>query len=68
MITRIISIVETTFTSIKSKQNTVFKKFMCYNYNKTDHYRKNYTVQDQIEANKKIINKARVNNLDIDEE
>ena len=41
---------------------------MCYNCNKTDHYRKDYTVQDQIEANKKIINKARVNNLDIDEE
>ena len=41
---------------------------MCYNYDKTDHYRKNCTIQNQIEINKKIINKARINNLDIDEE
>ena len=40
---------------------------MCYNYNKIDYYRKNYIVQNQIEINKKIINKARMNNLDIDE-
>ena len=40
---------------------------MCYNYNKTDYYRKNCIVQDQTETGKKIINKARINNLDIDE-
>ena len=68
MITRIISIVEAIFASVKFKQNTVFKKFMCYNYDKIDHYRKNCIIQDQIETNKKIINKARVNNLDIDKE
>ena len=41
---------------------------MCYNCNKIGYYQKNCTVQDQIEINKKIINKARINNLDIDEE
>ena len=40
---------------------------MCYNCDKADHYRKNCIVQDQIEMDKKIINKARMNNLDIDE-
>ena len=67
MITRIISIVETIFASTRFKQNTVFKKPICYNCDKIDHYRKNYIIQNQIEANKKIINKARINNLDIDE-
>ena len=67
MITRVISIIETIFASIKFKQNTIFKKFICYNCDKADHYQKNYTIQDQIETNKKIINKARMNNLDIDE-
>ena len=41
---------------------------MCYNYDKTNHYKKNYTIQDQIEADKKILNKARLHNLDIDNE
>ena len=67
MITRVISIVEAIFASVKLKQNIVFKKSICYNCNKADHYRKNCTVQDQIETNKKIMNKARINNLDIDE-
>ena len=58
MIIRVISITETTFASIKFKQNTVFKKFMCYNYDKVDYYRKNCIVQNQIEADKKIINKV----------
>ena len=40
---------------------------MCYNCDKVDYYRKNCTIQNQIEIDKKIINKARVNNLDIDE-
>ena len=44
-ITRIILIIETIFISIiKSKQNITFKNFMCYNYNKADHYKKNYTI------------------------
>ena len=68
MITRIISIAETIFASVRFKQNIVFKKFICYNCDKIDHYRKNCIVQNQIETNKKIINKARINNLDIDEE
>ena len=67
MITRVISIVETIFASIRFKQNIVFKEFMCYNCDKADYYQKNCIVQDQIEADKKVINKARVNNLDIDE-
>ena len=41
---------------------------MCYNYNKAGYYKKNYTIQDQIEANKKVLNKARLYNLDIDDE
>ena len=41
---------------------------MCYNYNKVDYYKKNCTIQDQIEANKKILNKAYLYNLDIDDE
>ena len=68
IITRVISIAEATFTLIKFKQNIVFKKLICYNCDKINYYRKNYIIQDQIEANKKVINKARVNNLDIDEE
>ena len=63
MTTRVISII----ALIKFKQNIVFKKFMCYNYDKINHYRKDCIVQNQIEANKKTINKARINNLDIDE-
>ena len=41
---------------------------MCYNYNKIDYYKKNYTIQDQIEMNKKTLNKTRLHNLDIDDE
>ena len=41
---------------------------MCYNYDKADHYKKNYTIQDQIETNKKILNKTRLHNLDINDE
>ena len=68
IITRIILIIETTFASVKFKQNTIFKKFICYNCDKINYYQKNCIVQNQIEINKKIINKARINNLDIDEE
>ena len=40
-IARIISMIEMIFTStIKSKQNTIFKNSMCYNYNKADYYKK----------------------------
>ena len=46
MITRVILIIETIFTSIKLKQNTIFKKFICYNCDKIDYYRKNCIVQD----------------------
>ena len=46
-ITRVISIIEIIFILIiKSKQNTIFKDFMCYNYNKIDYYKKNYTIQN----------------------
>ena len=41
---------------------------MCYNYNKIGYYKKNYTIQDQIKTNKKILNKARLHNLDVDDE
>ena len=41
---------------------------MCYNYNKVDYYKKNYTIQDQIEASKKILNKIHLYNLDINNE
>ena len=41
---------------------------MCYNCNKINHYKKNYTIQDQIEIDKKILNKTRFHNLDIDDE
>ena len=58
IITRIISVIEVIFTSIKLKQNIVFKKLMCYNCDKADYYRKNCIVQNQIEASKKIINNA----------
>ena len=68
-IIRIILIIKAAFVStIKSKQNTTLKNSIYYNYNKTDHYKKNYTIQDQIEANKKILNKTRLHNLDIDDE
>ena len=67
MTSRIILVIETIFASIKFKQNTIFKKSMCYNCDKIDYYRKNCTIQDQTETNKKIINKTRINNLDIDE-
>ena len=48
-ITRIISIIEITYTStVKFKQKVNIKvntkKFMCYTYDKIDHYRKNYIV------------------------
>ena len=69
MIIRIILIIETIFIlTIKSKQNTIFKKFMCYNCDKADYYKKNYIIQDQIEINKKILNKAYIYNLDINDE
>ena len=41
---------------------------MCYNCDKVDYYKKNYIIQDQIDINKKILNKARLHNLDIDDE
>ena len=67
--TRIISIIKTIFIStIKLKQNTTFKKPICYNCDKIDHYKKNYTIQDQIETNKNILNKTRLYSLDIDDE
>ena len=44
IIIRVILIIETIFASIKFKQNTIFKKFICYNCDKIDYYRKNYTV------------------------
>ena len=46
-IIRIISIIEIIFIStIKSKQNIIFKNFICYNYDKADYYKKNYTIQN----------------------
>ena len=46
-IIRIILIIETIFIlTIKSKQNIIFKDFMCYNCDKADYYKKNYTIQD----------------------
>ena len=54
--------------TIKSKQNIIFKNFICYNCNKVNYYKKNCTIQDQIETNKKILNKARLYNFDIDDE
>ena len=66
---RIISMIEAIFVLIiRSKQNTTLKDFMCYNYNKINYYKKNYTIQNQIETNKKILNKTRLYNLDIDDE
>ena len=44
MITRVILIIETIFTSIKFKQNIVFKKSMCYNCDEIDYYQKNCIV------------------------
>ena len=68
-IKRVISITETIFVlAIKSKQKIKLKKLMCYNYNKIDHYKKDYIIQDQIETNKKILKKARLHYLDIDDE
>ena len=44
-IIHVILIIETTYVStIKSKQKTIFKKLMCYNYNKADHYKKDYII------------------------
>ena len=61
--------IETIFVStIKLKQNITFKNFMCYNCDKADCYKKNYTIQDQIETSKKILNKIHLHNLDIDNE
>ena len=69
LITRVILIIETIFVStIKSKLKTTFKKSMCYSYNKVNHYRKNCTIQNEIEINKKILKKARLYCLDIDDE
>ena len=43
--TRVISIIETiSALTNKSKQNITLKKPICYNYNKINHYKKNYTV------------------------
>ena len=41
---------------------------MCYNCDKVNHYKKNCTIQDQIETNKKILNETHLYNLDIDDE
>ena len=44
-ITQIILIIEATFIStIKLKQNIIFKNFICYNCDKTGYYKKNYTI------------------------
>ena len=46
-ITRVISIIETIFVStIKSKQEIIFKEFMCYNCNQIDYYKKDYMFQN----------------------
>ena len=42
--TRIISIVEAIFASIRFKQNIVFKKLICYNCDKAGYYRKDCIV------------------------
>ena len=41
---------------------------MCYNCNKINHYKKDYTIQDQIESEKKVLKKARLYCFDIDDE
>ena len=41
---------------------------MYYNCDKIGYYKKDYTVQDQIEADKKILEKTRLHCLDIDDE
>ena len=41
---------------------------MCYNCDKAGYYKKNYTIQDQIETGKKTLNKTRLHSLDIDDE
>ena len=41
---------------------------MCYICDKIDHYKKDCTIQDQIETNKKTLKKARLHYLDIDNE
>ena len=41
---------------------------MCYNCDKVDYYKKNCTIQDQIEINKKSLKKIRLYYLDIDDE
>ena len=66
---RVLLIIETIFISIiKSKQNIIFKNFICYNCDKAGYYKKNCTIQDQIEINKKNLNKVRLHNLHIDDE
>ena len=58
-IIRIILIIEASFVStIKSKQKTIFKRFMCFNCNKIDYHKKDYIIQNQIESKKKILKKA----------
>ena len=41
---------------------------MCYNCDKADYYKKNYIIQNQIEADKKTLNKTRLYYFDIDDE
>ena len=66
--TRVILIIEATFVStIKSKYKITFKKPICYIYNKIDHYKKDYIIQDKIETNEKIL-KARLYRLSINNE
>ena len=44
-IIRIISMIEAIFIStIKLKQNIIFKNSMCYNCDKADYYKKNYMI------------------------
>ena len=44
-ITRVISIIKTIFILIiKSKQDIIFKNFMCYNCDKANYYKKNYMI------------------------
>ena len=68
-ISRVISIIEAAFVSaFKLKQKTTLKEFMCYNCDKIGYYKKSYTIQDQIDANKKVLKKVKLHCVDIDDE
>ena len=41
---------------------------MCYNCGKVGYYKKDYTIQDQTEIDKKILKKTRLHYFDIDDE